>query len=138
MLNMSATSNTVQSNCLQHCLCPPPAASCLVVPLQERVQADRRDNQRLPSLLTVTLDVLTTSTQHSSDVAGAGGGGSGAAAAAAGSSGGGGGGGRSTPQTWRAGSAAVSRSVPLGRPVAKQMADEALKLVKRWSRERCV
>lgn len=45
--------------------------------------------------------------------------------------------GRATPQNWRAGVAAVSRSTPLRRPVAEVMAADALKLVKKWARDRC-
>lgn len=48
-----------------------------------------------------------------------------------------GGWGRATPQNWRAGVAAVSRSTPLRRPVADVMAVDALKLVKKWARDRC-
>jgi hypothetical protein len=46
-------------------------------------------------------------------------------------------GGRATPQNWRAGIAAVSRSTTLRRPVADAMAADALKLVKKWARDRC-
>jgi hypothetical protein len=44
---------------------------------------------------------------------------------------------RATPQNWRAGVAAVSRSTALRRPVADVMAADALKLVKKWARDRC-
>lgn len=104
--------------------------------LQERIEADRKDHQRLPGLLTMSIDTLpggsgaAAATGGAATAAVAASVGQNAAAAVAAN------GGRHTAQTWRAGAVNVSRSCNLRRPVAEVMAEDALKLVKKWARDR--
>lgn len=127
--------------------------------LQERIEADRAQHQRLPKLLTVSFDSAPLhDTAGGAAGAGApaagngeseGGVNSAAAAAAAGgssarSNGGGGGGGAAGPShgrlnahNWRAGVTNISRSCPLRHVKADAIAQDALLQVKKWARDRC-
>lgn len=109
--------------------------------LQERIEADRKDHQRLPGLLTVSIDTLSAGAATTAAAAGTGAAAAAAVAAAVGAQAAAAvaaNGGRHTAQTWRAGAVNVSRSCNLRRPVAEVMAEDALKLVKKWARDRCV
>lgn len=112
--------------------------------LQERIEADRQQHQRLPKLLTVSfdsapLDAAGTQAGHAQTPA--------AAAAAAGAavagadsrdsgSSSGPSHGRLTAQNWRAGATNISRSTTLRHARADAIAADALGLVKKWARDR--
>lgn len=111
--------------------------------LQERIEADRQQHQRLPKLLTVSFDSAPVEDQAAGHSGAAP-----AAAGAAGSSGGKGGSssgsssgapqaGRMTAQNWRAGATNISRSCALRHARAEVIATDALGLVKKWARDRC-
>lgn len=108
--------------------------------LQERIQADRQQHQRLPKLLTVSFDSAPVEEAGPSDLAGVAS--KPAAASAAGSSGSGSNGqpaaARMTAQNWRAGATNISRSCALRHARAEVIAADALGLVKKWARDRCV
>lgn len=115
--------------------------------LQERIEADRQQHQRLPKLLTVSFDSapIDAETAAASDSAAAtAGAGSSAAGAVAdgvmrgGSAAAGPSHGRLTAQNWRSGATAISRSCTLRHPRADAIATDALGLVKKWARGRCV
>ncbi|KAF8071262.1 hypothetical protein HT031_001345 [Scenedesmus sp. PABB004] len=92
--------------------------------LKDRIDADRKANQRLPSQLTVTVETRTSGTVSAASTA---------AAAAVGEAGGVPV--RTTFKNWNDGIVATSRSTPL-RLSVDAMAADALLLVKRWARER--
>jgi DNA polymerase eta len=105
--------------------------------LQERIEADRQQHQRLPKLLTVSFD--SAPLEDGSEAAAA------PAAGADGVSSKGGGStsasgpshGRLTVQNWRAGATNISRSCTLRHARADAIAADALGLVKKWARDRC-
>lgn len=110
--------------------------------LQERIEADRQQHQRLPKLLTVSFDSAPL------DAGGAEAGPAqnptAAAAAAAGAgadsrengSRSGPSHGRLTAQNWRAGATNISRSTTLRHARSDAIASDALGLVKKWARDR--
>jgi DNA polymerase eta len=114
--------------------------------LQERIEADRQQHQRLPKLLTVSfdsaplLDVGVTAEAGTGQNPGAAAAAAAAAGAGADSRGSGGSSGpshgRLTVQNWRAGATNISRSTTLRHARADAIATDALGLVKKWARDR--
>lgn len=103
--------------------------------LQERIEADRQQHQRLPKLLTVSFDSapLDSAAEGGAPTAPAG-------AESANSKGSNGGSGpshgRLNAQNWRAGATNISRSCALRHARADAIATDALGLVKKWARDR--
>lgn len=117
--------------------------------LQERIEADRQQHQRLPKLLTVSfdsapLDAGGAEAVPAQNLAAAMAAGAAAAAAGAGAgadsrdsgSSSGQSHGRLTAQNWRAGATNISRSTTLRHARADAIASDALGLVKKWARDR--
>jgi hypothetical protein len=112
--------------------------------LQERIEADRQQHQRLPKLLTVSFDSAPLEDSAAAAAASA----SGAAAAQAsghgsgrmGSSNNEGGAvhARMTAHNRRVGATNISRSCALRHARADAIAADALGLMKKWARDRCV
>lgn len=98
--------------------------------LQERIEADRRLHQRLPRLLTVSVDAARAS-------AGNGNGGGGSTTGGAGGSPGATSRQQQAAAGWRAGVQTSSRSCPLKRPTAATMSQDATALVRKWAADRC-
>lgn len=107
--------------------------------LQERIEADRQQHQRLPKLLTVSFDSAPLEDAAAAAASGAaaaqaGGQGSGRSSSSSGESGPVHA--RLTAQNWRAGATNISRSCALRHARADAIAADALGLVKKWARDR--
>lgn len=110
--------------------------------LQERIEADRQQHQRLPKLLTVSFDSAplengpSEAAAAAATVAGAAGA-EGDSSRGSGSNSSGPSHGRLNAQNWRAGATNISRSCMLRHARADAVATDALGLVKKWARDRC-